>query len=561
MDSWAVLVDLGILLLAALVLGAVAERLRQSAIVGFLLGGMLLGPNALQWVRSESEVEMLAELGVALLLFAIGLEFSWRRLRRMGSTGLKGGVVQVLATTGVAAAVSLLVGQPGRASIALGAIIALSSTASVLHVLRSRAELDSVHGGYALATLLVQDLAVVPLVLLVSVLADGGSAMTIAQHVGKTFVLGGVVVAGLYVVFNHLAPRVLRFGPMYGNRELSVLLAITSGLGSTILAHEAGLSPALGAFVAGLLLGESPFAVQIRADVSSLRTLFVTVFFSSIGMLGDPGWMLANAGLLLGTVLVIVIGKSLVAWGALRLFGATAVSALAAGVCLGQIGEFSFILCEIARGTLISNDVFQLLVSSTVVTMLLTPYLVASSQKLAARLVGANASADPSGQGRSPRPDPPHVVVIGFGPAGRVLAEQLRDHHARVAVIDLNPHLVADARRLGFEALLGDAEHEDVLRHSNVQTAAVVAVTVPNPKTTIQIVRLLGGMVPKPFIVARSRYNLYLPELEDAGATVAHDEETLTGLRMAESVKELFPSPEDPADVAEDVTHEELPSE
>jgi len=555
MDSWSVIFDLVLLLLAALVLGAAAERLRQSAIVGFLLAGMLLGPNALQWVRSDSEVEILAELGVALLLFAIGLEFSWRRLRGLGASALGGGVVQILATITVAATIALLAGQSGRAAVALGAIIALSSTASVLHVLRARAELESVHGGFALAILLVQDLAVVPLVLLVSVLADGGSAQAIGLHIGKTFALGGAVVAGLYVVFNHVVPRILRFGPMYGNRELSVLLAIVSGLGATALAHKVGLSPALGAFVAGLLLGESPFAVQIRADTSSLRTLFVTVFFSSIGMLGDPSWMLENWHLLLGTVLAIVVGKSAVAWGALRIFGTTAASALAAGACLGQIGEFSFILCEIARGSLLSDDVFQLLISSTVVTMLLTPYLVASAPRIAGLLVASRRDH------HAAPPEPPtstarsRVIVIGFGPAGRIVAEQMRKDQAQVAVLDLNPHLVTKARLLGFKAFLGDGQHEDVLRHLDVRAAAVVAVTVPAPEVAIQIVRLLRIVAPDSFVVARARYNRFLPELEDAGADVAHDEETYVGLRMAESMRELLPSGEGAADAGDEAKH------
>lgn len=543
MDGWSVIFDVALLLLAALVLGAIAERLRQSAIVGFLLAGMLLGPNVLQLVRSDSEVEILAELGVALLLFAIGLEFSWRRLRALGRSGLAGGVAQIVATMFVAASVSYLVGLDGRAALAVGGMIALSSTASVLHMLRTRAEIESVHGSHALAVLLVQDLAVVPLVVLVSVLAEGGTGVDVAQHVGKTVALGAAVVVGLYVVFNHVAPWLLRFGPMYGNRELSVLLAIVSGLGSTLLAHEVGISPALGAFVAGLLLGESPFAVQVRADTSSLRTLFVTVFFSSIGMFGDPRWMLENWILLLATVLAIVVGKSVVAWGALRAFGAPAVSALAAGICLGQIGEFSFVLCEAARGRLISDDVFQLLVSATVVTMLLTPYLVRVAPWVAGRMVTRHPGDPRETEGHSPRASF-RVIVVGFGPAGRVVADQMRQEGAEVFVLDLNPHLVNEARRLGFDAFLGDAQHEDVLLHMNAPAASVVAVTVPAPEVAIQVVRLVRGMVPDCFIVARARYNRFYPEFEDSGANVAHDEETHVGLRMVESICEIRPKPE-----------------
>ena len=543
MSEWTVLADLTLLLGMALLLGALAERLRQSAIVGYLLAGMLLGPNVLGVLSNTAEVELLAELGVALLLFAIGLEFSWRRLRGLGGASLGGGVVQIVGTIVVATIVAFLLGQSGPASLAIGTMIALSSTASVLHVLRTRAELESVHGSHALAVLLVQDLAVVPLVLLVSVLAEGGTLAATAQSVGKTLALGAVVVLGLYVLLDYVAPWLLRRGPMYTNRELSVLLAIVTALGSILLAHEVGISPALGAFVAGMLLGESRFAVQVRSDTSTFRTLFVTVFFSSIGMFGDPGWMLSNWALLLGTVCAIVVGKALVAWGALRVFRAHTVSALAAGVCLGQIGEFSFILCEVARGPLISDDVFQLLVSATVLTMFITPYFVASAPKLAA-LVARARPVDRDGPPETEAElDRARVIVIGFGPAGRVVAERLREN-AKVVVLDLNPHLVSDARALGFETFLGDAQHEDVLRHIHVETAPLIAVTVPTPEVTIQIVRQLTELAPDSFVAVRARYNRFLPELENAGVDVAHDEETHVGLRIAETLSEQLPSRE-----------------
>ena len=536
MGNWAVLHDLVLLLLASLVFGAVAERLRQSAIVGFLLAGMILGPNVLGLVRSDAEVALIAELGVALLLFAIGLEFSWKRLRGLGAPSLIAGVVQVVATTIVAALVTAALGQTWAVALAIGAILALSSTASVLHVLRARAELESIHGNHALAILLVQDLAVVPLVLLVSVLSqgahsEGASAWTIAQQLGKTVALGGAVVVGLYVIFNRVAPWLLRSGPMRGNRDLSVLLAIVSGLGSTLVAHEVGISPALGAFVAGLLLGESPFAVQVRADTSSLRTLFVTIFFSSIGMLGDPAWMVGNWQLLLGTVFAIVVGKSILTWAALHAAGAPAVGALAAAICLGQIGEFSFVLCEVARGTLLSNDVFQLLVSASVVTLILTPHLVTSAPSLAGRMVARRGLAAKSTEAETAGAQP-GVLVVGFGPAGRGIAEQMRSAGAAVTVLDLNPHLVARARQLGFDAFLGDAQHDEVLQH------------VPAPEVAVQIIRLLRIVATDAFVVARARYNRFLPAIEASGTNIVHDEETYVGLRMAESMRELLPRQE-----------------
>jgi len=545
MDQWSVIVDLTVLLGAALVLGALCERYRQSAIVGYLIAGMLLGPNALQWISNSKEVELLAELGVALLLFTIGLEFSWRRLRAMGLVALGGGTVQILATAAIGAACAAAFGLPGRTALVIGPILALSSTACVLRVLEARGELESLHGVQSLGILLVQDIAVIPCVLLATVLAqDDGSAGSAALNLGKALSLAALAALTLYVVFTFVVPKVLRIGSVHASRELSVITAIVSGLGAAVLAHKAGLSPGFGAFIAGMLLAESPFAAQVRADVSALRTLFVTVFFSSIGALGDPGWMLANWQIILPTVVALILGKSIIAWGALHLFGVGAVCALATGICLGQIGEFSFIMIEIARGSLISHDLFLLLVSSTLLTMLLTPYLVAVAPKVSGYLLRTRGKGMAASNGLTRASPQGQTLVVGFGPAGRVVAEQVREGGCHVAVLELNPHEVTNARRRGFTAFLGDGRHEDILLHAGVRNARAVVVTVPAPAIAIDVVRLVRIVAPDAVIVARSRYNRYCSELGDAGAHVVHDEETHVGIRMSTSVLEMLCLPE-----------------
>ena len=309
MDLWSVLFDVLILLLTALVLGVVCERLRQSPILGYLAAGTLLGPNALQYISSASEVSALAELGVALLLFTIGLEFSWHRLRRLGAAALGGGTAQVIVTMGLGTATALFFGMSWRTALAIGAIVALSSTTVVLRLLVSRAEIESIHGRHALGILLIQDVAVVPLVLLMTVLGGQGSLQQVGLDVFKTLLWAGVLVFVLYLLFNRVVPRVLHLASLQRNRDLPILLAIVTGLGSAWGSHELGLSPALGAFVAGMLLAESPFATQIRADVASIRTLLVTLFFSSIGMLGDPVWFIGHLPAVLALVVVIVAGN------------------------------------------------------------------------------------------------------------------------------------------------------------------------------------------------------------------------------------------------------------
>ncbi|MHC4448263.1 MAG: cation:proton antiporter domain-containing protein, partial [Planctomycetota bacterium] len=348
-DLWGALLDLLILLVAALALGALCERLRQSAILGYLLAGTLLGPHALNVISEGQEVKVLAEMGVALLLFTIGLEFSWRRLRRMGATALGGGTLQIVLTALPAVAVATLLRLDVRAAIAIGVIVALSSTACVMRVLLARAELDSIHGRHALGILLLQDLAVVPLVVLVTVLGGVGTSGEAVWALVKMVGVAVALVAAFYVLFNHVVPRVFGMQTMQRNRELPILLAIVTGLGSAWAAHELGSSPAVGAFVAGLLLGGSPFAAQIRADIASLRTVLMTLFFSAIGMLGDLQWIAQHWMAVAGLVAAIVLGKSAVVWVVLRSFRQTHRHALHTGLCLAQVGEFSFVLAVVAH--------------------------------------------------------------------------------------------------------------------------------------------------------------------------------------------------------------------
>ncbi|MFH1417633.1 MAG: cation:proton antiporter, partial [Planctomycetota bacterium] len=275
MDIWTALLDVLILLFAALALGALCERLGQSAILGYLLAGTLLGPNALDAMPNHRAVSAIAELGVALLLFTIGLEFSWRRLRNLGPIALAGGTLQVVLTGAVAAGICSVLGLGGPASVAVGAMIALSSTACVLRVLAGRAEIDSVHGRNALGILLLQDISLIPLVLIITALGGEGSMAQMGWEMGRAIGGAAVLIAVFYVLFNYFVPLVLSTEATARSRELTILLAIVTVVGAAWAAHRVGLSPALGAFVAGMLLAGSPFAIQIRADVASLRTLFV----------------------------------------------------------------------------------------------------------------------------------------------------------------------------------------------------------------------------------------------------------------------------------------------
>jgi CPA2 family monovalent cation:H+ antiporter-2 len=420
-------------------------------------------------------------------------------------------------------------------------MIALSSTACVLRLLMSRAEIDGVYGRNALGILLLQDIAVVPLVLLVTVLGREGSPAEVGWQMGRAIAMAALVAGALYLLLKYVVPLVLRTEEIARNRELPILLTIVTAVGAAWAAHHLGLSPALGAFIAGMLLAESPFATQIRGDITTLRTLFVTLFFSSIGMLADPAWALSHWPLLTAVVAAVIFGKAAVVVGVARLFRSSLGHALATGVCLAQVGEFSFVLAEVARdGNLIDDQLFKLIISATIITLLLTPYLIAAAPHLAAAL----STASPRGR-KSPRhaEHPPadlsgHVIIVGFGPAGRRIAETLlHDYRESIVVVELSPKSAGIARTYGVHTHIADATRSDVLEHLHVARANTVVVTIPDPNAARRVIQNVRALAPHVPVIARARYHVYRWELLVAGAESVVDEEDRVGLYLAAAVR------------------------
>ncbi|NIM52832.1 MAG: sodium:proton exchanger [Gemmatimonadales bacterium] len=543
MDLWTALLDILILLTAAMVLGGLCERFRQSPILGYLLAGTLLGPNALDLLPSHAAVTTIAELGIALLLFTIGLEFSWRTLRAVGHTALGGGTLQVLLTGALTAVVCLMLGLGPRASVAVGAMIALSSTAAVLRLLANRAEIDAVHGRNAVGILLLQDIAVVPLVLVIAALGGGGSAGQIGWAIARAVGLAALLVGALHLLLNYGLPLLLSARVAARNRDLPILLAIVTAVGAAWVSHALGFSPVLGAFIAGMLLAESPYATQIRADIVPLRTLFVTLFFSSIGMLSNPAWVADNWMLLAAVVAAIVVGKAVVTSGVVRLFRSPLGQSLATGIVLAQVGEFSLVVAVAAQeGRLIGVELFDLIVASLTITLFLTPYLVALGPRLAT-VVGRLSTPDGAAAGAlGEEPIPPavsgHLVIVGFGPAGQRVAEvMMGEHNLQILVVELNPHTADHALAYGLQTYLGDATREEVLERVHVGTAAAVVITVPDPGTARQIVQRVRASAPNTSIIVRARYHVHRWQLDVAGAHTVVDEEDEVGVRIAAAVR------------------------
>jgi CPA2 family monovalent cation:H+ antiporter-2 len=539
METWETIAKVVLLLSVAFVLGVAARRLRQSAVIGYLLAGILLGSALFE----RQELIHWGELGVSLLLFSIGLEFSLGRLKRMGSAALAVGILQVGVTLAVFALLFAARGT-GGAALVWGEIVAVSSTAIVLRILMDRAEMDSVSGRTALGILLLQDIAVVPLVLAIGVMSRGGTAQEIAFEIGKAVAAAGGLMVTFYGLFYRLIPRVLMRRGLFADRELVVLLAMILAFGSAWAARSLGLSPALGSFLAGMLLAESPFASQIRADVGSLRTLFVTLFFTSVGMQADPQWFLANWPEVLFWLGVVFSGKTLIIFAICTAFKMTPAYALATGITLAQIGEFSFVLAAEAKiGGLIDEHVFSLAVSVTILSMFLSPYMVGYARPAARRLIGlfvrqsrqtpAEAEAIPLGQQGA-------VFIVGFGPAGRKVARALMEKGIRPHVIELNPRSAQSASRMGLRVHTGDASLASIIADAGIHEACVLVVTVPDPRSARRILQNIHALSPGAGVIVRSRYHIATAELWERGAAFVVDEENVVGRELARQVIEFL---------------------
>ncbi len=530
---WPLLMKLFLLVFAAYSAGILAQHFRQSAIVGYLLAGSIVGALLFNYETIAS----VAELGVALLLFSIGLEFSFQQLKALGKAVLYGGALQVILTL-MAFAALLILFIPASQAVIIGAAFALSSTAIVLRVLLDNAQMDSSRGRMALGILLVQDLAVVPLVLLVSLMGEAGTVMTVVLRIGKTLAATGGLVLAFYLMFHRVIPWLLKREGLFVNRELTILLAILSAMGAIGGAHFVGLSPALGAFLAGMLLAESPFATQIRSDIDAIRTLFVVLFFTSIGMLLDLAWLATHIHLVLPAVVLVFAIKTAIICGILKMMRVDVQVALAAGITLGQVGEFAFVLAAAGRDSgLVTPDLFAGVVSITLLSMFLAPYMVSYADPLAEKVCAWLLKRPLSTSLKSNASQCKKVLIIGFGPAGIKVAGMMKEMGVIPEIVELNPAALESSDRQGLVMHLGDATKTDVLEHAGIHDAAVVVVTVPDSRTAAGMIRTIRTLLPDVTIIARGRYHRHIALLEAAGASLVVDEEQIVGAHLAETTR------------------------
>ena len=549
-ESWRFLGELLLLLGGAVAIGAALESIGISAIIGYLLAGVVLGPGLTGLVSDVDYFQLVAELGVALLLFSIGLEMTPAKLRGFGLRGLLVGFTQVIVTLVAGACVSLIFGLGLRAAIVIGCMVAMSSTAVVVRLLVDRGELDAPRGREALSVLLAQDVAVVPMLVLVGILgstttSSNDEIATAAREQLTDAAIGLLlVVAVLAVVGVVVLPRLLGASVFRKNRDFAIVIAIITCMVAAWGSHSLHLSPALGAFIAGLVLARVSFARQIRADTGALRAVFLTLFFASIGLLAQVHDMFQPMILaMVGGILVIgLLLKILVTFLSIRLTGGHRTVAIGAALCLAQFGEFSFVVGSEARASgVIGEDLFQATIGASLLSLLATPFLVAKSKPIAVKIDSILMKtgiwkAIPMQEVEQEAKLSGHVIVIGFGPAGEEAARTVRLSGLEPYVLEMNPVTVRRIRDEGMRAEIGDGSNREILEHVAAAEAAAFVVTIPDPEATIAAVHQIRSINTEAVVVVRARYSRRLAEITAAGADHVLDEESTVGTLLGATV-------------------------
>ncbi len=524
-EDFRLIVDLVSVLAAAAAGGLLAALLKQPVLLGYLLAGMVVGPTGLGLIKELVQVETLAQFGVAFLLFALGVEFSFSELKKVKNISLGGGGLQIALTIVVTTLVAIGLGwvdSPAQ-GVFLGGILSLSSTAVVLKCLMERNETGTPHGQVMLGILVVQDLA---LGLMLAVLpALDKPAEEISLAVGWALLQTGLFALGAVVAGIWVIPPLLRLLAKTESRELFLLGVVAICLGIALLTEHLGLSIEMGAFVAGLMISEAEYADQTLTYVEPLRDIFASLFFASIGMLIDPFFLWNNLELILGLVALVFIGKFIIITPLVRLFRYPLKTALITGLGLAQIGEFSFVLASEGQSLgLVSRRVYLLILGTTAVTLVLTPFVLRSVPKLFDW-----AESLPWMQRYLERTDVPlgvaddlptqnHIVVCGYGQIGRNIVRLLQDRNYPVLVIDQSESRIQQVREAGLPYIYGNAASLHVLEKAGVAHAKGMAIALPDPMSTRLCLKRSLEVAPDLDIVVRANKDKDIELLYQLGA-------------------------------------------
>jgi len=542
--------DLVLLFGLALVTVVLFRQFKLPSIIGFLCTGVVAGPYALGLIKDTHQVEQMAEIGVVLLLFTIGIEFSLKELLRIKHLVLWGGGLQVVLTIVVVALLGLALDFSWQQSTFFGFLVSLSSTAILMKLLMDAGEMDTPHGQTCLGILIFQDLCVVPLMLFTPFLGGAGNGLSgILMVSGKALVVVVVVVAHFSARF--AVPWIFNQVVKARSRELFILTIIFVGFGTAFLTAQVGLSLALGAFIAGLAISESEYSHQVMGDIIPFRDAFMSLFFISVGMLLDPAMVLRHPLAVVLIVVGIVLVKWAVAAGAALVLGFPPKPAFISGLLLAQVGEFAFVLSHVGRThNLLSPEQYQIFLAASVATMALTPFSLRFAEPIATSITSWLPASFKQGtrttgtsHDRFPMED--HVIIVGFGVNGKNLARVLNGNGIRYIAIETNHHTVKTERKKGTRIIFGDASRQEILSHALIEKARMMVIAISDATATRRVAAQARMMKPGIHIIVRTRYIAEMEPLYQLGVNDVVPEEFETSVEIFSRVLRGYLVPHD----------------
>ncbi|MFL0354717.1 monovalent cation:proton antiporter family protein [Xanthomarina sp. GH4-25] len=544
--------DILILLGFSVVIVFLLQRAKLPSILGFLITGVIIGPYGLSLVKAVEEVEIISEIGVILLLFVIGMELSIKKLASMKKTVFIGGSLQVGVTVLIAGSCYYFLGNTWNESVFIGFLFSLSSTAIVLKVFQDRNEMSTLHGRNALAVLIFQDIIVVPMMLFTPIIAGESTNVTASI---LTLLLKSVVVIVITILSaRYVVPKLMYAIAKTNNKELFLLTTITICFAVAFLTSQAGLSLALGAFMAGLIISESEYSHQATSIILPFRELFISFFFISVGMLLDLDFFIHHVGVIMLLVLVVLIVKSSITALAIAVLKYPSRTVLITGLSLFQVGEFAFILSKVGiEYNLLSAETNQYFLAVSIVTMLLTPFVIIFSENISDRFLNSKIAKALASNSKENTEDvnanveidlSNHLVIIGFGINGSNLAKASQFSNIPYVVIEFNAETVKREKANGIPILYGDATQPHMLETVNLSKARSVVVAISDAEATRTIIRNIRDISHSVYLVVRTRYVKEIPDLIAYGADDVIPEEFETSIEIFSRVLHDFLVPE-----------------
>lgn len=514
----------------------ICYRLKIPAVVGYLLTGILAGPHGLELVNEVHEVEILAEIGIVLLLFTIGMEFSFDKLLKIKKPVIVGGTLQVALTCLIVFILAQLFRLSTGQALFIGFLISLSSTAIVLRVIQERAEVDSPHGLATLGILIFQDIIIVPMMLLTPILAGVGGS--VGQSLVSLAVKGLVIILFVFVSTKWIVPQLLYQITRTKNRELFLLSVIATCLAIAWLTSSTGLSLALGAFLAGLIISESEYSHQALGSILPFRDVFTSFFFVSIGMLLNIRLFVQQPLLIIVITLVVVLIKAVAGTTATIAIGYPLRTSILAGLALSQVGEFSFILSRTgAEYGLLADNTYQMFLAVSILSMALTPFVIKSASNMANMVLSLplpdklKTGWDPINVTKDPEMKD-HLIIIGYGINGKNLARAALAAEIPYLVLEMNVETVRNEQENGVPIFFGDATQEAILKFADITEARIVVIAISDPAATRRIIEVARRVNPKIYIIVRTRYIEELHPLLELGANEVVPEEFETSIEI-----------------------------